>query len=638
MPQSVQERINQMVADPAFGKLPESEQEKILRATMSAPVSLTAQEQYLPPGFEQLQETTSNYPATQPVPGLFSGSYSGPHGSIAPGETTPHAVGRMVLGGVGRGLATIPQTMYQGAKDILTPPSTLGEGLTHPVINPLGYVGKIAKEGFVQQAGLAEQAKKEGRPVWELIHGSLAAVPAAGPWIGKLLESARGGDIGAPFEFGVATATGRALGALPKQTMVSAKARSKISETRASNLAAAAETGGGAPKGILVYEDVARPLVDDFRSQAIRDGIGPQHFEGRQGYLAFRRVTSSLRQVYDDVYGVLRDRVADRQISSATREAANSFAQKLTQDAQLIDEITNSGNTKAVRRIQSKIASAKTIGELDTQRKAFNDLATKYFESAESKQAQAPILKEAFAEAGNSIRDVLYREIGKQYSPSIPEASLRNLQKRHGAALSLDNLAENSVRRLSSVASEEMAKPSLPQRIGGLSYRATLASPKHAIAGLAEKILSASEVKLFNTRMKRVLANNTAPLPISAPRSMVSRPAGLLGKGPITLKEGPSTSYAVGVSPEPVMSFADETSPRFINQPEIVTAPKIGFDPRFDRAANMQVADLLEQFPDWTKRRAIQEYLQEQIKNGARFTPDILRDYGIKRSLTKKQR
>jgi hypothetical protein len=67
-------------------------------------------------------------------------------------------------------------------------------------------------------------------------------------------------------------------------------------------------------------------------------------------------------------------------------------------------------------------------------------------------------------------------------------------------------------------------------------------------------------------------------------------------------------------------------------------APTIGFDPRFDRAANMQVADLLEQFPDWTKRRAIQEYLQDQIKNGARFTPDILRDYGIKRSLTKKQR
>jgi hypothetical protein len=465
---------------------------------------------------------------TEQVPGLFSGG-----GRLAPGETLPHAVNRQVLGGVGRGVSTIPKTAYQGAKDIATIPRTPEEVASHPLINPLGYAGQMVRKGYKQESELSDQARAQGSPTFSKIHRALSVVPAVGPWLGQMLEEARSGDVGAPFEFGVGYGTGKSLNYLPAKTVISPKGLAALTERRASNLSAAAESGGGIPKGVLFHEDVSLPMVDDLRSEATRQGVTHRNFagSGREGYGTFKKLTNGLRQGYDKVYANLRDPVANRQISSASREAASKFAAKLTADAKLIDDLTKGKNLQAVRNIQTKIASAQTIGELDTQRQALNDLSAKYFGSSESQQAQAPILKQGLAEAGNSIRDVLYREMGKQYSPAIPEASLRNLQTRHGAAIQLDNVADNAVHRLSSAASAETAKPGMWQRLSGVGYRATLASPQHAAAGIMEKVMSPSEVKLFNTRMQRVLWNNGPARQISAPVGTVSQPKGLLGRG-----------------------------------------------------------------------------------------------------------
>jgi hypothetical protein len=138
-----------------------------------------------------LKEAISPLPA---VPGLFSGGGQigpeiapGQRGTIAAGESLPHAVGRQAIAGVGRAAENIATAPYQLAKGIYESPHTLG--IKPTVIDPMQ-----------QEAAKARQEFAAGHPGWGTVHAAASGIPVVGPLAGSILERARTGDTGAITE------------------------------------------------------------------------------------------------------------------------------------------------------------------------------------------------------------------------------------------------------------------------------------------------------------------------------------------------------------------------------------------------------------------------------------------------------
>ncbi len=271
----------------------------------------------------------------------------------------------------------------------------------------------------------------------------------------------------------------------------------------ASNLSAALEMGGRSAKGVSTYEEVAQPILDDFRAEAARQGVTEKAFEGRGGYTAAKKVTEGVRTLYNRAYDSLMDPLRDKPATEAAKSAAADVTQKLSSDTALVDELTRTGNLERLTNLRDRIASTKTLGELDDMRVALNRLSSKYASRPGAQQYQSPIFQEALDSGADAIRSSLYPEIARAY-PDLAEADVRELQSRHGAAIEADSLMENTVKSISKAASEEAAKGGWWSRLRGSAYRLTM-QPKHAAGGLIERLFPPSDVELFNTRMKRVI-------------------------------------------------------------------------------------------------------------------------------------
>jgi len=276
-------------------------------------------------------------------------------------------------------------------------------------------------------------------------------------------------------------------------------------ETQANNLAAALDTGGVAGKGTATFEDIAKPILDDFRMEAAKQGKTPTVFKGRRGYVAAQEITRGVRAQYDRTYKALLDPIRNQPAPEAAQRAATALLEKVSEDTQLIDDLTRSGNMKRLLRLKETVEKARTIGELDDMRVNLNRLSSKYLSKPGAQQYQSPVFQEALDSGANAIRAELYPEIVKRYSSEFSEADIRELQKLHGASIAADNLMETSANAISRIASEEKAAPSLAMRVRGSTYRLTM-TPRHAIGGMLERLLPKSELDLFNLRMQRVLS------------------------------------------------------------------------------------------------------------------------------------
>jgi ParB-like chromosome segregation protein Spo0J len=188
--------------------------------------------------------------------------------------------------------------------------------------------------------------------------------------------------------------------------------------------------------------------------------------------------------------------------------------------AKLLDELKGGGNLQDLDQLSSRMARARTVGELDDLRIELNRLDSKYEARPEAAQYQSPLFQESLKSAADAIRNALYPEIAQRYKGLVSEERLRSLQKTHGAAIQADQLMQNTANAISRAASEEAAPAGIVQRIRGSAYRATM-RPKHAVGGLIEKLWPASDVELFNTRMRRVIkgavAGEGAQLPQGPP-------------------------------------------------------------------------------------------------------------------------
>ena len=297
---------------------------------------------------------------------------------------------------------------------------------------------------------------------------------------------------------------------------------------RAANLAASLEMGGQADKGVRAYEDISRPILDDVRAEAARQGKTEADFKGRRGYEAAKEITQGVRASYDQAYDTLVEPLRDEPVGEAARKAASAVVNRMVNDASLMDEIQRGSpdatNVQQLRNIAGTISRARTIGELDTQRVALNRLASKYLGKSEAQQYQSPLVQESLSEGASAIRNALYEEMALRYGggtapmevaggrvvnppaeAGVPVEQIRELQRNHGAAIQADNLMEQTGRALSQVASGEGAGPEKWRIAARLGYRATLTSKPHAVAGVLEKLLGGSDLDLFNSRMKRVI-------------------------------------------------------------------------------------------------------------------------------------
>lgn len=141
------------------------------------------------------------------VPGLLSGEYQGETGTVAPGESLPHAVTRQTLGGIGRaakGLATFGV------------PTSLDEapGLLIPGMGALGVAGIQGIKGQAAEVQKAFELAKQKRYSEAAGHSLAAANPLVGPMVSSATERAVEGTVGPAAELGALAASGKPLGIL----------------------------------------------------------------------------------------------------------------------------------------------------------------------------------------------------------------------------------------------------------------------------------------------------------------------------------------------------------------------------------------------------------------------------------------
>ncbi len=337
-------------------------------------------------------------------------------------------------------------------------------------------------------------------------------------------------------------------------------------ETQANNLAAVLESGGKAPKGVMTFEEIATPYLQDLRAEAAREGIKPGQFIGRKGYHLASKLTSEVRAKYDAEYKALVDPIRDRPASKVAKRAALDFATKLEQDAAFLDAISKTKNLDQVTAIRDRIATAEMIGDLDSARQAYNRIGAKYYGKSAQAQYEGSVVQEAMSEAAKSIRGALYEEIASNYGAALTPEDIRGFQRSHGKAIEADHLMKQTAVRISSVASEEAAPFSLWGRVRGSASPATMGRPVHAVGGVVQRLWGPKEIELFNTRMRRVVDKLERPQPFrgitppGGPLPLAAAPpspARMAGQAPAVPPPSPT-----GTIPEPESALPGSAGPQ----------------------------------------------------------------------------
>lgn len=173
------------------------------------------------------------------TPSVFSGEYSGPTGTIAGGESLPHAVTRQAIGGV----ATV-------AKSAVAPPPM--ETTEDKLWSSLGPGGGLLRSHW-ETLKQAYQSAKQGDYTGAAGHGLLAAAPVIGPMIDNAITQAEKGTIGPAVE--LATQYGMAKGMPPAIEKVAPVVK------KAFGKAAASTTGTAAAKEVAAAGDTFRSNI-----------------------------------------------------------------------------------------------------------------------------------------------------------------------------------------------------------------------------------------------------------------------------------------------------------------------------------------------------------------------------------------
>lgn len=159
-----------------------------------------------------------NIPLDSP-PSIFSGEYSGPTGTVAPGESLPRAATRQIIGGIGRAASTITGGIFAPEN---TPPEA------PPFAGIFGPITDIAAGQYAQGKQAVELAR-QGRYSEAAGHGLAAALPILGPMVASATERAQTGTLAPAAELAT-------YAAAPE---VVKKAASLIPETKPETLAKA---------------------------------------------------------------------------------------------------------------------------------------------------------------------------------------------------------------------------------------------------------------------------------------------------------------------------------------------------------------------------------------------------------------
>lgn len=371
-------------------------------------------------------------PPQEEVPGLFSGEYSGPdierglQGTVAPGESLPHAVGRQAIGGVGRGLKGLAQ-MFNPLPSIESK-GEMAASLALPGIGLPMYRGARAQ---LEEAKKAYELAKSGEYSQAAGHGLAAAIPVAGPMVAGATEQAVKGTLGPAAELGtmVAAPTLAAKGAplvgkgLKAVAVPIAEAALDVKGTgrafgKTPGQAVLKETAGLAPAKILKS------------SREAMDRIG-QKIEGSYQQAGSKGQTVSIEPAVKILWEALRDAEKGRQTNLAT-DIRNNIGRLSTDPA--------TGKSKTTMTPDELWAIKKGQGDLtnwsaNTDLKMAGKLNRKIYRAIDAELDRvAPEVAE-FNQTYSSLKEVAKRADIEARAPGITQNVLSRIRAHTGALI-----------------------------------------------------------------------------------------------------------------------------------------------------------------------------------------------------------
>jgi hypothetical protein len=218
----------------------------------------------------------------------------------------------------------------------------------------------------------------------------------------------------------------------------------------------------------------------------------PTDLVGRSGYEIAKKLTDAVRSRYDDLYTALLEPVGDVPLPKAPHSAALRTMEDMKVYAARQDEIHGGqANQHVLQNLVNTINEAKTVGDLDNLRMGLNRLVATYEKRTTAGRYQLLFIEQAMVNAADNISESLCGAVAKLRGHDNERSNwVRELQKRHGAALQADRMMEETMARVSSAASEE-------------------ASPPGGIWGIIWRISSPSTLNRFNACLGRVIEGAT---------------------------------------------------------------------------------------------------------------------------------
>lgn len=501
--------INDLLSNPEFGKMDLGDKDKMM---MQFPEYSGMPEQ----DREKVLQV-AHYGSIQPgtpgykEPGLLSGSYILPvekgvvdrPGSIAPGESMPHAVVRQALGGLGRAAEMVPQTVIGAAK-------ALGQG------------PQTGQEAVIQAAG--------GTPMLaaERIGTGLLS------WPQQLYQEAKRGDIGAMTEFGGAMLAPK-VGEFGQEGLSkAAKAFAPDIDKATENIYAALGTPAGragqraaqmeqditAAKPHLAKIERAEPTPRTIR-QALTGKGDPEWF----GQTA-DKIADYKADLWDKAHNEQVGRHSEAPFDNQTtlRNSLGSINRQ--------DDMRQSA--KAREWAEREIPRIQTLGDADQRIRLLNDEIKK--------------LPEKYGPVGARVRMAVVKSLRDQLDDQLESLGESGVKENNRAYGALKNIED----RLRERHYQETGKATKASPIPDWLHAYVFTHPGGAAIGAGlrlNKMFAPEAASQLRSGMATLAKSGLEPEPIAGPPAGMLRPIkGYLTAGPRIGEPAPDESYVRGTT------------------------------------------------------------------------------------------
>ena len=347
---------------------------------------------------------------TPEVPSLLSGEYEGPTGTVAPGESLPHAVARQAIGGVGR---TAKGLVEMGV------PTSIEEAGALIAGGPGGLLQAKTIQGQLAAGSRAAELAKEGRASEAAGFGLAAATPIVGPMVAGATEQAARGSVGPAAELA-------GLAALP--LAVKGVSQIGIRAGKAVRIGAQELVGAGREPVQIARESYA---------QRLRDAQAKYAESARKSKELYAEETAASEQA-----GVQKDIQGKAQYEKETAEINAAHAEK-----------TSKAMSKWLQEVNEARGLKAEAAKVEARKESIGAARQNYLRLiGENVRGAHARVRESLSARWDAFRDAVGRETpldGEKIYNSIAEAQEKYLKgSPDNIKVFKDLLSEIGVRKL----------------------------------------------------------------------------------------------------------------------------------------------------------------------------------------------